>query len=92
MQRARHNGFLLEVYPEGVRWKYYIHDFAYPDLDCFGTVESADEAKEKAIKAARVQGAKVGRSPSLDPQVWVKTSGRESRVGIAEAVAVAGNR
>ena len=31
MQRARHNGFLLEVYPEGVRWKYYIHDFDHPE-------------------------------------------------------------
>ncbi len=92
MQRTRYNGFVLEVHQDGKEWKYYIHDFEHPDLDCFGTVESADEAKKKAIRAARIQSAKVGRSPSLDPQVWVKAPGRERKGTPAEGVAVAGSR
>jgi len=93
MQRARYNGFLLEVYPEGVAWKYYVHDFEYPELDCFGILESEHDAKKKAIKSAKVQGVKVGRRPSSDPEVWVKASGQGRKVTRTQAfaAAVAGN-
>jgi hypothetical protein len=92
MQRARYNGFVLEVYLEGVRWKYYIHDFDNPELDCFGTLESEDNAKKKAIKSAKIQGAKVGRFPSADPEVWVRAPGRSRKSTQTEAFSVAGSR
>ncbi len=92
MQRARYNGFVLEIYPEGLEWKYYIHDFDYPELDCFGTLESESQAKKKAVKSAIIQGAKVGRYPSYDPQVWVEVSGHGRKVVETEAFAVAGTR
>jgi hypothetical protein len=92
MQRARYNGFVMEVYPEGVGWKYYIHDFDYPELDCFGSLESEHEAKTKAIHCVNVQGAKVGRRRSSDPQVWAEASGHGRNVVETEAFAVAGTR
>jgi hypothetical protein len=90
MQRARYNGFVLEVYPEGVGWKYYIHDFDHPDLDCFATVESEDGAKSKAVQCANVQGAKLGRFPSFDSLVWSGATNRNRKVARQEAFAVAG--
>ena len=91
MQRARHHGFVMEVYPEGLGWKYYIHNFEHPELDCFGTLESEDDAKKKALKSANTQDAKLDRYLSSDPVVWVEEAWRKGKSTSAEAVTVAGN-
>jgi hypothetical protein len=93
MLRARYSGFVLEVYPDGERWKYYVHDFEYPELDCFGILESEHDAKKKATRSAKIQGARVGRHPSSDPGVWIETSvqGRKVTQTQAFTAAVAGN-
>jgi hypothetical protein len=90
MQRARYNGFVMEVYQDGKGWKYYIHNFENPELDCFGNLGSEHEAKNKAIRSVNVQGAKVGRRPSSEPKVWLNASRQGCKVTHTESVAVAG--
>ncbi len=68
----------MEVYPEGRGWNYYIHDFDYPELDCFGTLESEGEAKKKAVKIRHNSGSESGsisvlRSSSLGRSIGSQT-------------------
>jgi hypothetical protein len=91
-QRTRYNGFVLEVSRDCAGWKYYVHDFEHPELDCFGTLGSEDAAKKKAVQSAKILGLKVGRIPHSDPLVWSDASDRSRNGAKREAFAMAGSR
>ena len=70
-QKAKCDGFILVVSPAGMVWEHQAYSTEERKLRASGFGQSQNQAKDKAINAARFVATAVGRSRSARPVMCV---------------------